>query len=247
MPKTSRPINNGLTNGDSCTRGPFPPTRALLAPSQGWRHTAAAAIRSFPSLLSFPVPQVLYTEVVSNPTLRVADIRALADLAHSHVVRERGQEGRQGAAGGDGGAAAAAPSPRVCQLVVDNTFTPLVVTPKRLGADVVVHRWVQVHLVGASGGQLAVGYTATTWWWQRWRWWCTGGVRVHPSALCTWWGLVADSWQSVARGRWWQQWRWWWWWCTRYVQLRLVAGSGRVQLRRAGMVLFAVAVGCTLR
>ncbi|GFR41429.1 hypothetical protein Agub_g2116 [Astrephomene gubernaculifera] len=55
--------------------------------------------------------KVLYTEVVSNPTLAVADLRALADLAHS------------------AGAA----------LVVDNTFTPFVVTPRRFGADVVIH------------------------------------------------------------------------------------------------------------
>jgi methionine-gamma-lyase len=54
----------------------------------------------------------VYTEVVSNPTLRVADLRALATLAH-----------------GSG-----------ASLVVDNTFTPFVVTPRRFGADVVIHR-----------------------------------------------------------------------------------------------------------
>ncbi|PNH12499.1 Methionine gamma-lyase [Tetrabaena socialis] len=55
--------------------------------------------------------KVLYTESVSNPTLRVADLQALADLAH--------------------GAGA--------QLLVDNTFTPLIITPRRFGADVVIH------------------------------------------------------------------------------------------------------------
>ncbi|GIL72314.1 hypothetical protein Vretimale_3976 [Volvox reticuliferus] len=55
--------------------------------------------------------KVLYTEVVSNPTLRVADLRGLADLAH-----------------GSG-----------AQLVVDNTFTPFVVTPRQFGADVIIH------------------------------------------------------------------------------------------------------------
>ncbi|GLC45757.1 hypothetical protein PLESTM_001774700 [Pleodorina starrii] len=55
--------------------------------------------------------KVVYTEVVSNPTLRVADLRALAELTH-----------------GSG-----------AHLVVDNTFTPFVVTPARFGADVVVH------------------------------------------------------------------------------------------------------------
>jgi methionine-gamma-lyase len=55
--------------------------------------------------------RVLYVESMSNPTLRVADIEALAAIAHR------------------GGA----------KLVVDNTFTPLILTPIRHGADVVVH------------------------------------------------------------------------------------------------------------
>jgi methionine-gamma-lyase len=58
-----------------------------------------------------PETRVLYTEVIANPTLKVADIRALADIAHRHG----------------------------CKLVVDNTFSPVMVTPARLGADVVVH------------------------------------------------------------------------------------------------------------
>lgn len=55
--------------------------------------------------------RVLYVETMSNPTLRVADVPALAALAHAHGAR----------------------------LVVDNTFCPLVVSPIQLGADVVVH------------------------------------------------------------------------------------------------------------
>jgi methionine-gamma-lyase len=55
--------------------------------------------------------RVVFVETMSNPTLRVADIPRLADIAHA------------------GGA----------RLVVDNTFCPLVVSPIRLGADVVVH------------------------------------------------------------------------------------------------------------
>jgi len=55
--------------------------------------------------------RVLYVETVSNPTLAVADIPRLASMARGH------------------GAA----------LVVDNTFSPMVVSPSRLGADVVVH------------------------------------------------------------------------------------------------------------
>jgi len=55
--------------------------------------------------------RVLYTETVGNPTLKVADIPALSRLA-----KKRG-----------------------LTLVVDNTFTPMVVSPARLGADVVIH------------------------------------------------------------------------------------------------------------
>lgn len=58
-----------------------------------------------------PRTKVLYTETLSNPTLVVADLEALADIAHRH------------------GAA----------LVVDNTFTPVLISPILHGADVVVH------------------------------------------------------------------------------------------------------------
>lgn len=55
--------------------------------------------------------RVLYVETMSNPTMVVPDLRRLAEIAHA----------------------------RGAKLVVDNTFTPLVVTPARHGADVVVH------------------------------------------------------------------------------------------------------------
>ncbi len=55
--------------------------------------------------------KVVFAESISNPTLRVADIASLADIAHT----------------GD------------AQLVIDNTFSPLLLTPSVLGADVVVH------------------------------------------------------------------------------------------------------------
>lgn len=58
-----------------------------------------------------PRTKVIYTEAVGNPTLKVADIRALADLAHARQI----------------------------VLVVDNTFTPLILSPAQLGADIVVH------------------------------------------------------------------------------------------------------------
>jgi methionine-gamma-lyase len=65
--------------------------------------------------------QVLYTEVLSNPTLVVADLPALASIAHA----------------------------RGSHLVVDNTFTPLAVTPARWGADVIVHSMTKF-ISGAS-------------------------------------------------------------------------------------------------
>ena len=58
-----------------------------------------------------PKTKVLYVESISNPLLEVADIPALSALAHEHNI----------------------------PLVVDNTFSPLVLSPIRLGADIVVH------------------------------------------------------------------------------------------------------------
>ena len=58
-----------------------------------------------------PGTGVLYTETMSNPLLGISDLKALGRLAKEH------------------GAA----------FVVDNTFTPAVVTPSRYGADVVVY------------------------------------------------------------------------------------------------------------
>ena len=55
--------------------------------------------------------RLVFCETVANPTLDIADIPALAAIAH-----------RRGA-----------------KLVVDNTFSPLIVSPARLGADIVIH------------------------------------------------------------------------------------------------------------
>ena len=55
--------------------------------------------------------KVLYCESVSNPLLEVADIKGLAALANKHNLK----------------------------LIVDNTFSPLSISPKALGADVVIH------------------------------------------------------------------------------------------------------------
>lgn len=58
-----------------------------------------------------PNTKVLYCESVSNPLLEVADIKGLAKLAKKYNL----------------------------QLIVDNTFSPLSVSPKNLGADIVIH------------------------------------------------------------------------------------------------------------
>ena len=55
--------------------------------------------------------KVLFCESVSNPLLEVADIKALSVLAKKYNLK----------------------------LVVDNTFSPLSISPARLGADVVCH------------------------------------------------------------------------------------------------------------
>ena len=55
--------------------------------------------------------KILYCESVSNPLLEVADIRALAKLAKKYGLK----------------------------LLVDNTFSPLSISPTELGADVVLH------------------------------------------------------------------------------------------------------------
>lgn len=58
-----------------------------------------------------PKTKLIYAESLSNPTLRVANIPALADIAHRHGL----------------------------PLVIDNTFTPILLSPAALGADIVVH------------------------------------------------------------------------------------------------------------
>jgi methionine-gamma-lyase len=68
-----------------------------------------------------PNTRVIYAESFSNPTLRIADIPALARLAHDHGAT----------------------------LIVDNTFSPLLMAPIELGADVVVHSMTKF-ISGAS-------------------------------------------------------------------------------------------------
>ena len=55
--------------------------------------------------------KVLYCEGVSNPLLEIADLPALSKIAKKHGLK----------------------------LVVDNTFSPLAISPATMGADVVIH------------------------------------------------------------------------------------------------------------
>lgn len=55
--------------------------------------------------------KVLYCEAVSNPLLEIADIKGLAAIAKKHNIK----------------------------LVVDNTFSPLSISPAISGADIVIH------------------------------------------------------------------------------------------------------------
>lgn len=55
--------------------------------------------------------KIIYCESVSNPLLEIADIEALSKIAKKHGL----------------------------QLLVDNTFSPLSISPAKLGADVVLH------------------------------------------------------------------------------------------------------------
>jgi len=65
--------------------------------------------------------RLVFTESLANPTLRLADMPRLADIAHDRGV----------------------------PLVVDNTFSPLVLRPAELGADVIIHS-ITKFISGAS-------------------------------------------------------------------------------------------------
>jgi len=58
-----------------------------------------------------PNTRMIYTESMTNPLLQISDIPALAAIANKNSIK----------------------------LVVDNTFTPMIIAPARLGAHVVVY------------------------------------------------------------------------------------------------------------
>lgn len=58
-----------------------------------------------------PATKLIYTESLTNPLLQVSDIPALAEMAKKHGIA----------------------------LMVDNTFSPMLISPAALGADIVVY------------------------------------------------------------------------------------------------------------
>lgn len=58
-----------------------------------------------------PNTRMIYTESMTNPLLVISDLPALAEIAHKNNLL----------------------------LVVDNTFTPMIITPSKWGADITVH------------------------------------------------------------------------------------------------------------
>lgn len=55
--------------------------------------------------------KLIYCETISNPLLEIADLEALSRIAKKHGIK----------------------------LVVDNTFSPFMITPEKFGVDIVVH------------------------------------------------------------------------------------------------------------
>ena len=55
--------------------------------------------------------KVIFCETVSNPLLEIADLKSLAEIAKKHGIK----------------------------LIVDNTFSPLSISPQILGADITIH------------------------------------------------------------------------------------------------------------
>lgn len=58
-----------------------------------------------------PNTKLIYCETISNPLLEIADLEALSRIAKKHGIK----------------------------LVVDNTFSPFMITPEKFGVDIVVH------------------------------------------------------------------------------------------------------------
>ena len=101
-------------------------TYALLhdfLPAKAHIHTSLVDINDPDAVTRAMTPntKAVFAESLSNPTLRVSDIPALARIAHDQNAR----------------------------LIIDNTFTPLLMAPVEFGADIVVHSMTKF-ISGAS-------------------------------------------------------------------------------------------------
>ncbi len=115
---------NAIYGGSFALLKDYLPLKAGITTTFVDAHDANAVERAIT-----PRTRAIYVETVSNPTLRVADIPALAKIARAKGVK----------------------------LIVDNTFTPMIVSPIKLGADIVVHSLTKF-MNGASdiiGGAVA--------------------------------------------------------------------------------------------
>jgi len=76
-------------------------------------NTTFVDINNFESIENAITPntKMIYCESVSNPLLEVADLRKLSEICKKHNLK----------------------------LIVDNTFSPLSISPTSLGADIVIH------------------------------------------------------------------------------------------------------------
>ncbi|UKB78250.1 aminotransferase class I/II-fold pyridoxal phosphate-dependent enzyme [Chryseobacterium sp. MEBOG07] len=78
-----------------------------------------------------PNTKVIYCESVSNPLLEVADLRKLSEICKKHNLK----------------------------LIVDNTFSPLSISPTLFGADVVIHSLTK--FINGSSDTVGGVYCAT--------------------------------------------------------------------------------------
>ncbi|MEC3875801.1 aminotransferase class I/II-fold pyridoxal phosphate-dependent enzyme [Chryseobacterium salviniae] len=78
-----------------------------------------------------PNTKIIYCESVSNPLLEIADLRKLSEICKRHNLK----------------------------LIVDNTFSPLSISPSLLGADIVIHSLTK--FINGSSDTVGGVYCAT--------------------------------------------------------------------------------------
>lgn len=97
---------NTIYGGTFALLNEFLPSKCEIKTTFVDVHDHAAVAAAFT-----PATRLLFAETMSNPLLGVADLPALAEIAHQ----------------------------REAKFAVDNTFTPLIIAPAKWGADIVIH------------------------------------------------------------------------------------------------------------